>query len=423
MITKPIDHQLTEALERSLESLAGGKSLDSCLQEYPDLVDELRPLLETALRAGQLRIEYIPPGALQRSRTQALGRAAELRGSKPAFGFLARIPRLAANGLVALVLISLSLFSMTAISASALPGDSLYPIKRTLEETWLLVAVAPGIRQGLENTQQARRIEEIHQLLALARKENVQFEGVLIRQEPWADDGSATWVIGDLDVILTSETDLVGTFEIGMVVSVQGQTMPGQGVIAEVIQPVESIFVGVLESISGEFWQVDGQRIQITSQTEIDPEIVIGDSVLAVVEFDEVGTMIALGVFASPGEEPSSTATQKPSEDSLDSTTPIGSLTPTPSPTETPAPLETLQPTATSLGLDDGTPAVEISPTYEATEEDEVETPEATDKPDASETPRPSRTDEPTETDEPDDTDEPTDTDEPSKTPEPTDDD
>ena len=250
---------LMDALEESLRAMQQGASIEACLQRYAEQAEELRPLLQAAQMAQSLRVEEIPAAALNRSRTRVLGRAAQLR-KKSTRGWFARLPRLAFNLAAVVIVLVVGLFSLNSASAQALPGDTLYPLKLSIENLWLRTAASPQARQNLETAFQQRRIEEVRQLLTLGREENVQFQGVLVKQQTVSGTTTQRWTVSDIEVTLSAETEVVGEIKIGMLVEVQGVTQPGQGVLASVVRPRAYAFIGVVEQIAATSWQIGGQQ-------------------------------------------------------------------------------------------------------------------------------------------------------------------
>jgi hypothetical protein len=67
---------------------------------------------------------------------------------------------------------------VAAASASALPGDALYPVKRGLESAQLALTLNPAARASLQAELSARRRAETQAVINLRRETQVEFEGV-----------------------------------------------------------------------------------------------------------------------------------------------------------------------------------------------------------------------------------------------------
>ncbi len=74
--------RLHEALQVCLEALSTGVDLEACLQLYPDMADELRPVLGAAQMVAAVDIPAPAPQIIARSRTRLQARAAQLRGRR-----------------------------------------------------------------------------------------------------------------------------------------------------------------------------------------------------------------------------------------------------------------------------------------------------------------------------------------------------
>lgn len=127
MVTK-----LDIALEQCLEQLRTGEAtVEQCLQRYPELQEQLWPMLAAAAQVQELG-EFKPrPEFRMQTRAMLHGYMRASPRRRPGFssGFL----RLATSlGVVVLALVSTG----AALAQSALPGDPLYPVKLTTEQVW-----------------------------------------------------------------------------------------------------------------------------------------------------------------------------------------------------------------------------------------------------------------------------------------------
>ena len=127
-----LEIQLIEALD----ALDQGETLDAILARHPESAAALRPMLATASALPAFRMA---PSEAQKmkSRQAFLQQGAALRQAaqrRPALGF---VPRLAT--LFAALSITLAVMGGGAVAASgsALPGDPLYGLKRTVENVRL----------------------------------------------------------------------------------------------------------------------------------------------------------------------------------------------------------------------------------------------------------------------------------------------
>src|SRR5512136_795466 len=225
-----MDAQLEVKLIECLDALAQGESIERLLSRYPQEAAQLRPLLETAAGLPALRMEPSEAAKMQ-SRQKFMAQADLLRRTTPrkTMGFL---PRLAA-GFIAATLVAVMLGTgAVAASGSALPGDPLYGLKRTVEDVRLNTASSPTRRQELQREFEQRRRDETGELLDARREGEVDFTGTIEAIQPSA------WIVSSLVVQLDAHTQIVGTPQIDRVAEVRGATGP-QGLRASSIS-VES---------------------------------------------------------------------------------------------------------------------------------------------------------------------------------------
>ncbi|MBI5841406.1 MAG: hypothetical protein HZB19_15015 [Chloroflexi bacterium] len=173
-------NKLYEALEEGLQAIEQGTAIDSIVARYPDLADELRPILEASSRARALTAPDPSPEAMRRGRAKLLQRAAELREAKiaPRRRVIPGIQRFAISFLLA-ALFLLSGTGLVNASASALPGESLYTVKRTWEDMRLFFIFDQKQRESLKVEFENERLHEVSELLAEGRHETIQFAGEL----------------------------------------------------------------------------------------------------------------------------------------------------------------------------------------------------------------------------------------------------
>ena len=214
-----MNKKLYEALEVCLQALETGASIESVLKRYPQMADELRPILEASVRAQSLAAPSVPEGVMQRGRARVLGHAAEMRAltrgpRRSMFSF----PRLATSLALALIFV-LSGTGLVRAASGALPGDNLYPVKRTWEDIRLLLAFSSEGREVLEDEFEQERVNEVDELLAEGRHETISFAGLVTEQ-----DGDY-WVVSGIPVQITPNSKLpVEPVTLGASVVVKGRT-------------------------------------------------------------------------------------------------------------------------------------------------------------------------------------------------------
>jgi hypothetical protein len=147
-----MNEKLYEALEVCLNALETGVDVESALRLYPQLADELRPVLEASIQAKSLALPSVPGAAKQRGRARVLGHANEMRKAaiKPRQRWaMFAFPRLATSLAIALIFL-LSGTGLVSASSGALPGDSLYPVKRSWEDLRCSSSFLPKRARGFK---------------------------------------------------------------------------------------------------------------------------------------------------------------------------------------------------------------------------------------------------------------------------------
>lgn len=292
-----MNNKLYEALESCLQALENGDSLDAALARHPGLESELRPILEAASQARGMSAPMPSADAMRRGKARLLQQAAEMREAKrPARRRQSVIPlfqRLA----IALSLAAAALFSGTGLvqaSSTALPGENLYPVKRTWEDMRLFFVFSSEAREAMEGEYEQERLDEVAELLREGRVVSITFSGVVSQV---ADNGL---VVSGVPVALTGQTAFSGDpLTLGAAVIVTGRTDTLGHVSAVMVQVLppgsvvptgeredesstdggesegpqgnanegrpESTFriEGTLQSVNGNVWIIDGQTVYV----------------------------------------------------------------------------------------------------------------------------------------------------------------
>jgi hypothetical protein len=177
---------LAGVLDRCLARVqSGAATVEDCLRDYPELADQLGPLLRTALRAGDL---LAPPGptAAYRAASEVrllnrvrAARAAERsqRDRTPDRAVRRRSlvwprawrPAYALAGLALAVALIGSSIGVASAAAGSLPGDGLYGVKRGLEEVSLALSTTRAGDTALLLDFAERRLVEAQALIETGR--------------------------------------------------------------------------------------------------------------------------------------------------------------------------------------------------------------------------------------------------------------
>ncbi len=116
-------------------------------------------------------------------------------------------------------------------SADAIPGDLLYPVKRTSESVQLYLAPA-GEKEALQAEFEDERNHEVYQMLEVGRDGRAGYIGVL------KEMGPDCWEIGNITAIVNESTEISGDPEVGARVEAHCWVEDGE-VIAETLDVIE----------------------------------------------------------------------------------------------------------------------------------------------------------------------------------------
>ena len=202
-------NNLYEALESCLHDIENGADVEAVLLRYSDIAAELRPIVQASVNAKSLAAPNPSVDVMQRNRARLLQRASEMRASKA--GSLPRFPwlrgRNETSGVVQLRRLAVTLIVLAALFASGtglvraasttLPGDNLYPVKRTLEDVTLLFTFDLQQRESLAVEHENERLEECYELIAEGRSARVDFAGIITQQN--GDE----WLVSGITIVIS----------------------------------------------------------------------------------------------------------------------------------------------------------------------------------------------------------------------------
>jgi hypothetical protein len=206
--------------------------------------------------------------------------------------------RLAFTAIMVVIVLMAFLFGGSAITAmaaqSALPGDVLYPVKMTLEQTRLSLARSAAVRAQLQLEFAERRLGEVEGLIAEGRYQQVST--ATVEYEEYIKNALAELdLVAEMDPAQATEIML----QITQSLARYARTLTGmmsnvpEPVRDEMMRSIESIegvsgqenllgeteFTGIVESIDGDIWVIDGRSVRVTLQTELKEQIQIQDRV------------------------------------------------------------------------------------------------------------------------------------------------
>lgn len=218
------DSVLIEAFDDCLRAMEAGATLEAALARHPQLAEELRPMLQAVQSVRPSQVLRVPKQSEEASHARFMARARQLRQSRSrvAGGWWSQfslVPRLA-FAVLALVLGS---FGVVTVSASSLPGDPLYGVKRSVEQAQLSLTPAEA-RPALEREFEQRRLAEAQAVVAQQREAEVEFTGLV-----QAVTGER-WRIADF--IVQVRPGLAGDAGVGDTVKVWGRTQTDGVIVA-----------------------------------------------------------------------------------------------------------------------------------------------------------------------------------------------
>jgi hypothetical protein len=298
-----------DALEKCIEQLKAGVLVEECLNQIPDLTPEMEEIIRATSDLMSFGETQVSGEQIKRSLTRLLSEAERLKveesESTPVRRSVSlgmRIGELFRGGVLLKPLISRMtlVLGITAVlillsgglvitSAKSLPGDSLYPVKRAVEDITVYLVPSREIRLEYEVNYSQQRVDEVNRLIALHRRQQISFEGVLYEKS------SSEWTVSGIPVTIQSGTTFVGVmngtapFVNGSVVEVEGITNSRGEVTANEIHLRQYIFTGTVEKIDKNIWQISGIKLSVTSHTQIGEGIKVGDVVNVLIRSEDDG--------------------------------------------------------------------------------------------------------------------------------------
>ncbi|MBI2919019.1 MAG: hypothetical protein HYY01_13650 [Chloroflexi bacterium] len=150
--------KIQDSLNESLDLLKAGASVAECLARYPEESADLEPLLQAAVVLRQASAIPLRPQFRAEGRARVVGAMAALRSRQaraPTFGWAWRY------AIAGTLIVFLSTMQVIRVSAQSLPGDVLYPVKRTVEQVQLTLTFSPTAKLELTNQLADKRVQEL----------------------------------------------------------------------------------------------------------------------------------------------------------------------------------------------------------------------------------------------------------------------
>ena len=238
-----------EFLEECYQGLLAGASIKACLECHAEDAAWLGPQLQAiacvrqacampardALIAAYARTQFVSAAVRVASSPLRVGKQVGLwhglnvawqnlwQGFTRGLSGLDPIPAGLVLTLTAVFLVGMLTTGTVTASATAIPGQFLYPVKLVAEQTRLRLALDPAIHSVLAAEIDENRRSEARQILArLLRVDHLVFAGVVESMR------AGEWTISGLPVEITSESEVDGAAQVGD--HVRGEVRaPGDG--------------------------------------------------------------------------------------------------------------------------------------------------------------------------------------------------
>lgn len=169
---KEFENILDECLERML---VNGETVEQCLQSFPQHAEELKPLLETAVAAGQASAIQPRPEFRDRARYQLLSalRDMEQKRSRSFFSWGWQ-PRWATAAVTIVLVLLLSSGGTVAAASGSMPDETLYPVKLATEQARLTFTFSELGKAELYAELADQRVDEIVYLAEENKPEQIE---------------------------------------------------------------------------------------------------------------------------------------------------------------------------------------------------------------------------------------------------------
>ena len=231
-------NNLYDALESCLHDIENGADVEAVLLRYSDIADELRPIVQASVNAKRLVAPRPSVDVMQRNRARLLQRASEMRSANvkplPRYGWPVQLRRVAVT-LIVLAALFASGTGLVRAASTTLPGDNLYPVKRTWEDVSLLFTLDLQQRESLAVEHENERLEECYELIEEGRSARVDFAGIVTQQN--GDE----WLVSGITIVIAPQTDFHdGPVFVGDPVRVFGILQSNDSVLVERIDQLPS---------------------------------------------------------------------------------------------------------------------------------------------------------------------------------------
>ena len=208
---------------------------------------------------------------------------------------------------IGLTMIFGGVFVTSAAAQASLPGDALYPLKTGIEDAQVVISRDAAYDAQLNLAFAEKRLDEMASLIAEGRYDDLesasaQFEhhvqeaiqslAVVAAGDPQEAQALALAIMQALSRNVRILAGFVQDVPLGSQATLQNAILASE----QAVQHSEVKIKGIVDSIADDAWVVDGLTIQITTDTFIEPGIVVGDFVEVKAFASLDGNLVALEI-------------------------------------------------------------------------------------------------------------------------------
>ncbi len=166
-------HKFEDVLNECLERLlVKGETIGECLEDYPELASELKPLLQTTMAAKEASAIEPRPEFKARARYQFHSALSEL-SKKEGFALFNWRSKWA-TAIISVLLLILISSSTVVVASGSMPDGALYPVKLATEEVWLRLTLSDEAKAGIYARLADRRVWEIIYIASKGRTQEAE---------------------------------------------------------------------------------------------------------------------------------------------------------------------------------------------------------------------------------------------------------
>jgi len=168
-----LNNDMVEIFHDCVTRLENGATIDDCLQSYPQVAEQLHPMLEAIQIPKRAQVSN---NEVTESQVRVMSQFEQALNQPMQVRFRPVWSRVASIVLLMLFMGSLLTTGVVLVAQDSIPGDRLYGVKRWSEQVRLSIANDDtNLRQEFAQ----RRIDETRQVVQRQRQVRVEFAGVI----------------------------------------------------------------------------------------------------------------------------------------------------------------------------------------------------------------------------------------------------